>query len=87
MIFVFIAVGAFLFAYFTINLLVGLPCYFLELGLGQFTGNAPTHAFEMAPFWKGLSIELMYLRLNIIKNFPRPWLEHGFCKFLLFNVL
>ena len=47
-------IGAFLIAYFTINLLVGLPCYYLELGLGQFTGNAPTHAFEMAPFWKGI---------------------------------
>jgi SNF family Na+-dependent transporter len=77
-IFLIYIVGAFLIAYFTINLLVGLPCYFLELSLGQFTGNAPTKAFEMAPFWKGLGWSMAFVSMycSLYYNIIVAWILH-----------
>jgi SNF family Na+-dependent transporter len=46
--------GAFLIPYFIMYFCAGLPCYYLELSIGQFTGRSVVASFEMAPLLKGI---------------------------------
>ena len=46
--------GAFIVIFFLMLFLVGLPIFFLELAIGQFSGIGPTHVFQkMAPLFQG----------------------------------
>ena len=46
--------GAFLIIFFAMLFLVGIPMFFLELAIGQFSGLGPTHVFySMAPAFQG----------------------------------
>lgn len=47
--------GAFLVIFFAMLFLAGIPMFFLELALGQFSGLGPTHVFyRLAPVFQGL---------------------------------
>ncbi|KPJ03392.1 Sodium- and chloride-dependent glycine transporter 2 [Papilio xuthus] len=47
--------GAFLIPFFLMMMLIGLPLFFLELYIGQYTSLGPLKAFEaIAPFFSGL---------------------------------
>ncbi len=47
--------GSFIIVYWILFFLVGYPCFFLELCLGQFTTQAPTSLFQkMLPLFEGL---------------------------------
>ncbi|KAG6453582.1 sodium- and chloride-dependent glycine transporter 1 [Manduca sexta] len=47
--------GAFLIPFFLMLVLIGLPLFFLELYVGQFTGVGPLQAFSaISPFFSGL---------------------------------
>jgi SNF family Na+-dependent transporter len=49
--------GAFIVIFFLMLFLVGIPIFFLELVIGQFSGIGPTHVFyKMAPLFQGTSI-------------------------------
>ncbi|VEL16031.1 unnamed protein product [Protopolystoma xenopodis] len=45
--------GAFLVSYFFFLFACGVPLFFMELGLGQYTGLSPIRAFNLAPISKG----------------------------------
>ena len=52
--------GAIFFIPYTIMLLfVGMPIFFLELSLGQFTSSGPTTCWKMARFFKGFGIGMV----------------------------
>ena len=46
--------GAFLIPYLIILLLIGRPMYFLELSMGQFSGQRATKVWEMVPLLRGI---------------------------------
>ncbi|XP_071096648.1 sodium- and chloride-dependent GABA transporter 1-like [Haliotis cracherodii] len=46
--------GAFLIPFVVCLVLCGLPLYFLEVALGQFTGSSATHVWSLCPLVKGL---------------------------------
>ncbi|XP_052753527.1 sodium- and chloride-dependent glycine transporter 1-like [Galleria mellonella] len=47
--------GAFLIPFFIMVVIIGLPLFFLELYVGQYTGLGPLHAFSaIGPFFSGL---------------------------------
>ena len=45
--------GAFLIPYFFFMFVAGIPLYFLELSLGQFSGLSPTALWNISPLFKG----------------------------------
>ncbi|CAK9304604.1 unnamed protein product [Gordionus sp. m RMFG-2023] len=46
--------GAFLIPYFMMLILCGLPMYFMELSIGQFTGFGPPLSFNICPLLTGI---------------------------------
>ena len=47
--------GAFIVIFFLMLFLVGIPIFFLELAIGQFSGIGPTDVFhKMAPLFQGI---------------------------------
>jgi solute carrier family 6 amino acid transporter-like protein 5/7/9/14 len=47
--------GAFLIPYFLAAIFIGLPIFFVELIIGQYSGLGPIKAFSfLAPFFKGI---------------------------------
>ncbi|XP_071082810.1 sodium- and chloride-dependent creatine transporter 1-like [Haliotis cracherodii] len=46
--------GAFLVPYLLCIVLVGLPLFFLELSIGQFSGSGAMHVWNICPLFKGL---------------------------------
>lgn len=47
--------AAFLVPFFTMLFVIGIPLFFLEISIGQFSGLSPIHTFEkMCPLFKGL---------------------------------
>ncbi|XP_033738613.1 sodium- and chloride-dependent glycine transporter 2-like [Pecten maximus] len=57
--------GAFLIPFLIFLVLCGLPLYFLELCLGQFTGKSASHAWEVCPIFKGVGVG-MVIAIGII---------------------
>lgn len=47
--------GTFVIPYLIALLVIGRPCYFLEISLGQFRGGGVLRAFDMAPLLKGVA--------------------------------
>ena len=45
--------GAFLIPYFLMLLLVGIPVFFQELIVGQYSGKGPLHIWSMCPIFQG----------------------------------
>ncbi|CAH1773216.1 unnamed protein product [Owenia fusiformis] len=46
--------GAFLIPYFTFLIICGIPLFFMELTLGQFSSLSPISVWKMCPLFKGL---------------------------------
>ena len=53
-------IGAFLIPYFIMLAFAGLPIFFMEVILGQYSGVGPNKLFEMAPLFKGTRMYLFY---------------------------
>lgn len=47
--------GAFLIPFFIVLIFCGVPLYFLEVSLGQFTGKSPVVVWSICPLFKGIS--------------------------------
>ena len=52
--------GVFLIPYFIFLFLVGIPLFFLELNLGQYTSQGAITCWKMAPIFKGLGISMTF---------------------------
>ncbi|KAI3387419.1 hypothetical protein SNEBB_000950 [Seison nebaliae] len=50
--------GTFLIPYVLFLVFVGIPIFFLELNLGQYTSRGPTKCWEMAPIFGGVGISM-----------------------------
>ena len=46
--------GAFFIPYVIMLVFVGIPLFFMELSLGQFSSNGPLTCWKFAPIFKGL---------------------------------
>lgn len=57
--------GAFLIPYFICLLICGLPIFFLEVALGQFSSKGPTKAFNGVPIIKGIGYTMMVVSFLI----------------------
>ncbi|KAK6994030.1 sodium- and chloride-dependent glycine transporter 2 [Biomphalaria glabrata] len=51
--------GAFLFPYLLMMVMIGLPLFYLEAALGQFTSCGATTCWQFAPLFKGLGIAMV----------------------------
>ncbi|KAH9507947.1 Sodium- and chloride-dependent glycine transporter 2 [Bulinus truncatus] len=51
--------GAFLFPYLLMMFMIGLPLFYLEAALGQFTSCGATTCWQFAPLFKGLGIAMV----------------------------
>lgn len=51
--------GAFLIPFFIVLIFCGVPLYFLEVSLGQFTGKSPVVVWSICPLFKGLGWVMM----------------------------
>ncbi|XP_067936413.1 sodium- and chloride-dependent GABA transporter 1-like [Watersipora subatra] len=51
--------GAFLIPYFIMLVFAGLPIFFMEVILGQYSGVGPNKLFELAPLFKGLGVGMI----------------------------
>ncbi|XP_060083068.1 sodium- and chloride-dependent glycine transporter 1-like [Ylistrum balloti] len=56
--------GAFLLAYATMFIACGIPLYFLEVFLGQFSGKGLFEIWEFSPIFKGIGISIALLNLG-----------------------
>jgi len=54
---------------------VGVPIFFLELSLGQFTSNGPLTCWEFAPFFKGIGVGMVIVSalVGIYYNMIIAW--------------
>ena len=50
---VFYVTGAFLIPYFIMLTFVGIPVFFIELAVGQYSGSGPATVWEAAPLFRG----------------------------------
>jgi len=58
--------GAFLIPYTIVLIFVGMPLFYMELAIGQFTSCGPLTCWEFAPLFKGLSIPLDFLFTTLL---------------------
>ena len=68
--------GTFLVPYFIMLIFAGLPLFFLELILGQYSGQGPAKVFgRMSPIFKGLGFAMILASffLNIYYNVIVAW--------------
>jgi SNF family Na+-dependent transporter len=71
--------GSFLLPYIFMLFFVGLPLFFLELALGQYSGAGPTLLFgRMAPIMKGLGFSMLLATffVSIYYNVILAWILH-----------
>lgn len=57
--------GAFFIPYIIMLAFVGMPIFFLELSLGQFTGCGPLTCWKYAPLFQGKNKRAVIHRLEI----------------------
>jgi len=57
--------GAFLVPYFIMLILAGLPVFFLECSLGQFTSMGPISAFKFSPILRGIGACMVILNIFV----------------------
>ncbi|OWF48157.1 Sodium- and chloride-dependent betaine transporter [Mizuhopecten yessoensis] len=55
--------GAFLIPFFFFTLLCGVPLYFLELSLGQFSGRSAVLAWSLCPLFEGIGYSVTMLSM------------------------
>lgn len=55
--------GAFLLPYCIMLIVVGLPCFFMELSFGQFASVGPLTIWRVSPLFKGLGISMVMVSL------------------------
>lgn len=53
--------GAFLIPYFIVLVLTGLPIYYMEIMLGQFSAEGVTTVWKFAPLFKGIGYTMMMM--------------------------
>ncbi len=77
--------GAFLIPYIIMLVLVGLPLFFLELVIGQYSGTGPTLVYmRMSPIMSGLGFSMLYVVVvtgvyyNVILGYCFYYLFAGF---------
>ncbi|KAK3082548.1 hypothetical protein FSP39_009412 [Pinctada imbricata] len=76
--------GAFLIPFLFVLLACGLPLYFLEVSLGQFTGKGAAQVWEVCPIFKGIGIGMIVvlcvsgLYYNIIVAWTLHYLGSSF---------
>nr|XP_022311573.1 sodium-dependent proline transporter-like isoform X2 [Crassostrea virginica] len=76
--------GAFLIPFLFFLLACGLPLYFLEVSLGQFTGRGCFHVWEACPLFKGIGVGMfnvlfvVTLYYNIINTWTLYYLGSSF---------
>lgn len=61
--------GAFLIPYFTFLMLCGMPLFFLELSLGQFSSLSPLSVWRITPLFKGNGWHHCWTRIHILLRF------------------
>jgi hypothetical protein len=88
--------GVFFIPYTIFLFFVGIPLFFLELNLGQYTSKGPVLCFEMAPIFKGVGLSMIIasfyfaIYYNMIIAYSiyylflsiRPTLEWSKCNFV-----
>jgi hypothetical protein len=57
--------GVFLIPYITFLFLVGIPLFYLELNLGQYTSQGAAGCWKMAPIFKGIGISMNFASLML----------------------
>lgn len=57
--------GAFLIPFFVSLMFCGVPLYFLEVSLGQFSGKSPVIVWSIYPLSKGISISVLYQSISL----------------------
>lgn len=76
--------GAFLIPFLFFLLAAGLPLYFMEVSLGQFTGRGCFHVWEASPIFKGIGVGMfnvlfvVTLYYNIINTWTLYYLGSSF---------
>lgn len=76
--------GAFLIPFLFFLLACGLPLYFLEVSIGQFTGRGCFHSWEASPLFKGIGVGMfnvlfvVTLYYNIINTWTLYYLGSSF---------
>ncbi|XP_072144482.1 sodium-dependent proline transporter-like [Dermacentor andersoni] len=76
--------SAFLVPYIIINVLIGRPIYYVELLLGQFSGQGPLGAFRMSPMFQGNAFGMMWgafvttIYYQMIITYAVLYLYHSF---------
>lgn len=63
-------VGAYLIPYVTCLMLCGLPLFFLEVAIGQFSGKGASHVWSVCPLMKGEILYMCFILITItIRSF------------------
>ncbi|XP_046543630.1 sodium- and chloride-dependent glycine transporter 1-like [Haliotis rubra] len=58
--------GAFLIPFFVCLVLCGLPLFFLEVAVGQFSGKSATHVWSLCPLMKGVGIGMLIMSAGTV---------------------
>ncbi|OAF71175.1 Na(+)/Cl(-) betaine/GABA transporter [Intoshia linei] len=67
--------GAFLIPYFIFLILCGIPLFYIELSLGQYSKKSPIKVWDLCPIFKGLGIGMIVVSgiLTIYYNIIMTW--------------
>ena len=58
--FLFLFQGAFLIPFMLALILCGMPLFFMEAAMGQFTGRSPVQSWSVCPLVKGERLFIIY---------------------------
>jgi len=61
--------GAFLFPYIILMVLCGIPLYFLEIAMSQFSGKGPWKFWDICPLFRGIQKKLLSLITYVSNTF------------------